>query len=172
MTKNSGQAIDEGTERDEIPPVFQSVINLTRLGGLLSRPFFQTYAQNYSLTLNEWRVIVLAHAWPGVAGQDVSQRTGIHPMNVSRAVSSLREAGRIVSDQDPENHRRQLLRLTPEGEQLYIKLFPSARLQAERLFSVLDEDERRTFGALLDRLYHQAETLMGEEEDEAGTAGE
>lgn len=171
MANNIGPTVEDEV-MEGISPVFQDVINLTRIGGLLSRPFFQTYAQSYSLTLNEWRVVVMAHAVPGVAGQDVSKRTGIHPMNVSRAVSSLRDAGRITSEPDPTNHRRQLIRLTPAGEKLYEELYPSARQQAERLFSVLDEDERATFGKLLARLYHQAEALMDDDEDEAGATPE
>ncbi|MCW4466932.1 MarR family winged helix-turn-helix transcriptional regulator [Glutamicibacter sp. MNS18] len=161
MAKNLVPPVREEVLRG-ISPVFQDVINLTRIGGILSRPFFQTYAQNYSLTLNEWRVVVVVHAMPGVAGLDVSQRTGIHPMNVSRAVSSLREAGRITSEQDPDNHRRQLLHLTAAGEELYQALFPSAQMQAERLFSILDAQEQETFSKILHRLYEHAETLMGE----------
>lgn len=167
---NTTSSMDPQAGLSEISPVFQDVINLTRIGGLLSRPFFQSYAQDYSLTLNEWRVMVIAKSRPGVAGQEVSQVTGIHPMNVSRAASSLREAGRITSEQDPVNHRRQLLSLTPEGEALYGELFPSAQLQAERLFSVLDEEERATFGSLLERLYNQAESLMGGDDEESAAS--
>jgi DNA-binding MarR family transcriptional regulator len=151
-----------------LPPVFQSVMKLTRLGGQLSRPFFQTYAHDYSLTLNEWRVIVLLHARPGIAAQDVSHYTGIHPMNVSRAVNALREAGRLTSEPDAENHRRQMLTLTAQGTELFEALYPSAEQQANALFSVLSDEEQAVFGEFLDRLLAQSEVILGDDDSRSG----
>ena len=156
---------------EAMPPVFQNVMKLTRLGGQLARPFFQTYAQNFSLTLNEWRVIVVLHARPGTAAQDVSQFTGVHPMNVSRAISSLKDAGRVTSEPDAQNHRRKMLSLTDEGEKLFAELYPSSEQQAVRLFSALSPAEQALFGELMDRLLDQAELIMGEDEEHSEDAG-
>lgn len=143
-------------------PIFADVINLARVGALLSRPFFQKYASDYNLSLNEWRVIVIVHDRPGTSGQEVGRLAGIIPMNVSRAVATLKKAGRIRSEPDPENHRRQLLHLAEAGEALYEQLYPQAKAHAERLFDIFSEDERREFSEKLRRLYERAEELLGD----------
>lgn len=143
-------------------PIFADVINLARVGALLSRPFFQKYASDYNLSLNEWRVIVVVHDRPGTSGQEVGRLAGIIPMNVSRAVATLKKAGRIRSEPDPENHRRQLLHLAEAGEALYEQLYPQAKAHAERLFDIFSEDERREFSEKLRRLYERAEELLGD----------
>lgn len=143
-------------------PIFADVINLARVGALLSRPFFQTYARDYSLSLNEWRVIVLVHDQPGTSGQEIGRLAGIIPMNVSRAVATLKKADRIRSEPDPENHRRQMLHLTEAGEALYQQLYPQARAHAERLFDVFSNAERQEFSDMLRRLYERAEELLGD----------
>lgn len=143
-------------------PIFADVINLARIGALLSRPFFQKYASDYNLSLNEWRVIVVVHDRPGTSGQEVGRLAGIIPMNVSRAVATLKKTGRIRSEADPENHRRQMLYLTDGGEALYQQLYPQARAHAEKLFDVFSEDERKEFSEMLQRLYDRAEELLGD----------
>lgn len=143
-------------------PIFADVINLARIGALLSRPFFQQYARDYNLSLNEWRVIVVVHDRPGTSGQEVGRLAGIIPMNVSRAVATLKKAGRIRSEADPENHRRQMLYLTDLGESLFQQLYPQARAHAEKLFDVLSEGERQEFSEMLQRLYDRAEELLGD----------
>ena len=145
---------------DRMPPVFQSVMKLTRLGVQLSRPFFQTYASEYSITLTEWRVMVVLHLRPGTVASDVSQFTGVHPMNVSRAIKSLEKKGRLISEPDATNQRRKLLTLTPHGEALYGELYPSSERQAERLFEALTPAEGALFGELLDKLLDRADEIM------------
>lgn len=164
MLSDNGKKIELALS-EAMPPVFQNVMKLTRLGGQLSRPFFQSYSQNYSLTLNEWRAIVVLHARPGTAAQDVSRYTGVHPMNVSRAIKTLKKDGRVASAPDEQNHRRKLLTLTPKGEELFETLYPSSEDQAVRLFSALTPAEQALFGELLDRLLVQAELIMNLDDD-------
>ena len=160
----SGETAERPPE-DDLPVQFQDVIKITKLGGLLSRPFFQTFATEHDLTLNEWRALVLIVRRPGVSSQEIAAFTGLHAMNVSRAVAGLRDKGRVESTQDPTNHRRQLLSATRAGQQLFDELFPSARERADRLFEVLDADERRVFSELLDRVTTRADEALGDESD-------
>ncbi len=143
-----------------LPPEFRDVMRLTKISGMLGRPFFQRFAKQYSLTLNEWRVVVALASTPGIAGQDISDRVGLHPMNVSRAVATLRTDGRVRVHQDPENHRRQLVALTEQGWELFRTLYPSAEAQALSLFSVLDEQEKEVLSGVLERLLDRLEVLL------------
>lgn len=84
-------------------------------------------------------------------------------MNVSRAVATLKETGRIRSEPDENNHRRQLLYLTDDGEALFQELFPIARRQAEDLFDIFSPEEHEQFSVLLQRLLDRAEAAIGDD---------
>lgn len=144
---------------------FQEVVKITRLAGMLARPFFQSFAEQYQITLNEWRALVLIVRSPALASQDIAEFTGLHAMNVSRAVAGLRKQGRVESSQDPANHRRQLLTATDAGEQLVEDLLPSAENQANAVMSVLTPDERVAFSGMLERLIAQSEFVLKGAED-------
>lgn len=143
-------------------PVFADIINLQRIANLLSKPFFQRYAKRHEITLNEWRVVVVIHDRPGTPGHEVSRYAGVSPMNVSRAVASLKAAGRLYSEPDPDNRRQHLLHLTDAGALLFEQIYPEARAHAERLFEVFTDEERHQLSDMLKRLYDNAEILLGE----------
>lgn len=143
-------------------PVFADIMTLQRIGSLLSKPFFQQYAKLHKLTLNEWRVIVVVHDRPGTAGHEVGRLAGLIPMNVSRAVASLKKAGRIHAESDPTNRRQHSLYLTAAGELVFEQIYPKARAHAEKLFEVFDHEERLLFSEMLQRLYRSAEHVMGD----------
>lgn len=160
-------AADHRTNRLSSPdnperPVFADIMTLQRIGNLLSKPFFQQYAEKHKLTLNEWRVIVVVHDRPGTAGHEVGKFAGLIPMNVSRAVASLKKAGRIRAEPDPANRRQHSLYLTDAGELVFEQIYPKARAHAEKLFEIFDNDERRMFSDMLQRLYRSAEEVMGD----------
>lgn len=134
---------------------------LLKLTNLLSRPFFRQFAKEHSLTLNEWRCIVVIADRPGVVAQEIAAATGMLPMNVSRAVAGLRSADRIYSERDPDNHRRALLWLTDAGRQTFDAIAPHAERDASWLFQSLTPEQLRTFSELVDLLLARAEAIVG-----------
>lgn len=136
---------------------------LLKLTNLMSRPFFGQFAKQHSLTLNEWRSIVVLANQPGSAAQDVSAATGSHPMNISRAVIALRKRGLVEEARDPDNHRRMLLWLTPTGKDLFNAIAPHSEAQNRLLFDVLSQDELAAFIRTLEKLTARAETITHDE---------
>lgn len=132
---------------------------LLKLTNLMSRPFFGQFAKQHALTLNEWRSIVVLANRPGSAAQDVSAATGLHPMNISRAVIALRKRGLVEEARDPENHRRMLLWLTRSGEELFRSIAPHSEAQNKRLFDVLSQEELAAFARTLEKLTLRAEEI-------------
>lgn len=135
---------------------------LLKLTNLMSRPFFGQFAKQHSLTLNEWRSIVVLASRPGSAAQDVSAATGLHPMNISRAVIALRKRGLVEEARDPDNHRRMLLWLTRAGEDLFETIAPHSEAQNKLLFDVLSADELAAFALTLEKLTVRAEEITQE----------
>ncbi len=132
---------------------------LLKLTNLLARPFFSRVAREHALTLNEWRTIVVLAAQPDSAAQDVAAATGLHPMNISRALAGLRRTGRIEEARDPENHRRSLLRLSAAGRKTFQQIAPSSEQQAERLLTVLGDTELKALSRIVDKLIARAEWI-------------
>ncbi len=137
---------------------------LLKLTNLLSRPFFGRFAKQHELTLTEWRTMVVLANRPGSAAQDVSAATGLHRMNISRALAGLRKAGRVSEARDPDNHRRTLLWLTPTGERTFREIIPYSERQADDLLEVLSKDELAQLDRIVDKLVARAEEIVGNAE--------
>lgn len=133
---------------------------LLKLTNLMSRPFFAQFARQYAVSLTEWRSIVVLHNQPGSAAQDIAAATGLHPMNISRAVINLRKAGMVEEARDPQNHRRVLLWLTEAGEKLFDVMRPVSEKNANMLLEVLTREEQITLGQMLDKLVVRAEEIV------------
>lgn len=149
------------------PPLSPDMIGfrLLKLTNLLSRPFFGKFAAQHELSLNEWRTMVVLASRPGSAAQDVAAATGVHPMNISRALAGLRKAGRVEEARDPDNHRRTLLWLTRSGEKLYREIAPYSEKQAERLLVTLSSTEIAALARIVDKLIARAEEIVGADEE-------
>ena len=132
---------------------------LLKLTNLMSRPFFGHFAKQHSLSLTEWRSMVVLASRPGSAAQDISAATGLHPMNISRAVIALRKAGLIEEARDPDNHRRVLLWLTAAGRKMFRQIAPHSERQAGELLDVLSDEEVGQLGRLVDKLIARAEEI-------------
>lgn len=138
---------------------------LLKLTNLMSRPFFGQFAKQHSLSLTEWRSMVVLASRPGSAAQDISAATGLHPMNISRAVIALRKAGLVEEARDPENHRRVLLWLTPSGNKIFQQIAPYAESQAADLLDVLTPEELTVLGRTVDKLIARAEEITAQAGD-------
>lgn len=149
------------------PPLTPEMVGfrLLKLTNLLSRPFFGRFARQHALTLNEWRSMVVLASRPGSAAQDVSAATGLHPMNISRALAGLRESGRIEEARDPDNHRRTLLWLSAAGKRTFEEIAPHSELQAANLLDALTVEELATLGHLIDKLVARAEEIATASEE-------
>ena len=67
-------------------------------------------------------------------------------------LDELEERGLVERRRDPNDRRRHIVRLTPEGTRALAKLRALARELEEDFFASLDEDERVQLHALLRRL--------------------
>jgi MarR family transcriptional regulator, lower aerobic nicotinate degradation pathway regulator len=125
---------------------------LLKLSNLIEVPFFADDARLHHLSLNELRILMTLAPLGEAAAHEIAATAGVHPMNVSRAVASLRRSGRLRERPDTTNRRRKLLRLTPAGTALYLKLLPHVRNVATQLVADLSRRELATLSTLVDRM--------------------
>ncbi|MBK6865377.1 MAG: winged helix-turn-helix transcriptional regulator [Ideonella sp.] len=128
------------------------VFRLLRLVNLIAKPFFSEHASRYHLSINDWRVLATLAAGGELAASDICEQTGMHPMNASRSVAHLARLGRVRRGVDPRDRRRNLLRLTAAGRQVFDKIAPSAQQREEIVHGILGRAEADALRALLDKL--------------------
>jgi DNA-binding MarR family transcriptional regulator len=71
----------------------------------------------------------------------------------------LEERGLASRKPNAEDGRSHLLALTQAGWKVHDRIVPMARMMEHRLLEPLDDDERRTFVSLLQRLRNQSNEL-------------
>src|SRR5579875_1157743 len=146
---------------------------LMKLTNLINRPFFSRYAERYHLTINDARVLVTLASMPEAAAHELCEATGMHPMNVSRSVATLRRQGRITERRDPANRRRKMLRLTPKGWSTCRSFVPDMERMSSFLLASMSPLEVEFLGRLVDQLIARLETIdsgSGLPEDGAAAA--
>lgn len=159
MTRSPNDETGRTPDRHRLSPDLIG-FRLLKLTNLMSQPFFARIAKQHDLTLNEWRSMVAISASPGCAAEDISAATGMHPMNISRAVTGLKKRGFVDHTPDPGNHRRILLTLSPAGRAKFSEIAPMSENQSRQLLSPLSEEEIEAFSRILDKLVNQAETMV------------
>jgi MarR family transcriptional regulator, lower aerobic nicotinate degradation pathway regulator len=130
---------------------------LMKLTNLINRPFFSRYAERYHLTINDARVLVTLASSPDAAAHELCEATGMHPMNVSRSVATLRRQGRILERRDPHNRRRKMLRLTTKGWAVCSSFVPDMNRMSDFLLASMSPLEVEFLGRLVDLLIGRLE---------------
>ena len=128
------------------------VHHLLLLVNLIAKPFFDRHGKRYSLSLNEWRIIMALANHPGISVSRICDHTGMHVMNVSRGVRRLVRMGRVDRSVDEIDRRRSVLRLSDEGYALFRELAPIANTREEIIRGGLTEAEAETLVRLLRKL--------------------
>src|SRR6185436_515145 len=104
---------------------------LSVLSNTVSSAIAAAYFANFGLTIPEWRVMAVLAANPGLSAAEVTARTAMDKVAVSRAVATLLSAGRLRRTTAPADRRRAHLALTPAGARVYAQVVPMA-LEYER----------------------------------------
>ena len=107
----------------------------------------------FALTVTEWRVMAVLGRYPGLSANQVSQRTAMDKVAVSRAVARLLEAGRLERAFDDDDRRRSVLRPVRgglRGVRPRWRRWPWS--SSSTCWATCPADERALLFRLLDRL--------------------
>ena len=125
---------------------------LSVLSNTISTAIAARYQSAFGLTIWQWRVMAVLGETPGLTASQITARTAMDKVAVSRAVSSLEEVGRLVRKRDESDGRAARLHLTPEGEAIYAQIVPIAQSSEQDLLARLGPRERKQLTELLDKL--------------------
>src|SRR5690242_18610653 len=92
---------------------------LSVLSNTTSSAIAAAYFAHFGLSIPEWRVMAVLAANPGLSAAEVTARTAMDKVAVSRAVATLIAAGRLRRTTVAADRRRTHLALTTSGEGVY-----------------------------------------------------
>lgn len=123
---------------------------LERLAAVLREGLWRQ-AWPRDLTATQARILERLRIHPGTTVRRLSRALGIRDSTASDALTSLAEKGLVTKESDPEDRRRRLLRLSPEGEGAAADV-GDARSFLGAALDELTGDERETFVVLLQKV--------------------
>jgi DNA-binding MarR family transcriptional regulator len=136
---------------------------LSVLSNRISQTIADLYARRFGIGITEWRVIAVLGRLPGLSASGVAERTAMDKVAVSRALARLLERGLVQRDTHGDDRRRSVLELSDDGYRIYDEVVPLALARERALLAHLDEDERRSLDALLDKLGRGLRNLAQED---------
>ena len=132
---------------------------LSVLSNTVSSAIAAAYFMNFGLSIPEWRVMAVLAANPGLSAAEVTARTAMDKVAVSRAVGSLLAAGRLQRTTAPADRRRTHLSLTRAGSRVYARVVPMALEYERDLVAPLSARDRATLDRLVRVLLGRAVEL-------------
>ena len=109
----------------------------------------QYWTREFGLNLSEWRVLALAACLAEPNIQAIRQKLYLDKGLMSRITKRLVDEGYLRLSQSRANHRVKALSLTPQGEDLYHRMFAVAREKNDLSAQLLDGHEAKELKRLL-----------------------
>jgi DNA-binding MarR family transcriptional regulator len=125
---------------------------LSVLSNIVSSRIAKSYERQFQLTIPEWRVMAVLGRFPGLTAAEVTERTAMDKVQVSRAVARLKHTARIEQRAVEGDRRARHLCLTDAGHEVYAEIVPLAREYERRVTQDLSAAERVQLERLLDKL--------------------
>lgn len=157
-TSKSDSAEHQILDLERLIPYRLSVLS-NRVSGAISGE----YHRRFGLAITEWRVMAVLGRFPGLSAREVTERTAMDKVAVSRAVARLLERGLIQREIHGDDRRRSVLTLSADGFRVYDEVAPMV-LECERqLLSPLTDEEREQLDKLIDKLGQEGMKRMQEQ---------
>jgi DNA-binding MarR family transcriptional regulator len=121
---------------------------LKRLGWSIKERSLEAF-EGSGVSPMHYGVLVLLEEDPRETQGTIADALGYDRSHLVGLLDELEEAGLVERRRDPEDRRRHLVSLTPEGRKALTKLRTIAKRVEEDFFAPLDADQRSTLHALL-----------------------
>ena len=139
------------TLRDFLP------YRLSILSNRISLGISEIYQEKYALSITEWRTMAILGSYPDSTASEIVQHTAIDKVAISRAVKKLLVRNFIEREIDTEDRRRQTLRLTQIGQEVYDDVFPKALNFEQKFTQLLDYQDFSDLDRIVSKLQMSSE---------------
>lgn len=125
---------------------------IVTLANSLRRTVTVPYAEQFDLTVSEWRLLSLLMHYVAVPFGELVALSGSDKALVSRALRMLQERG-YVELRQVRGKSKPCYRVTRSGRALHAKVIPVARAHQAQVLSVLTQEERVVLYTALKKLH-------------------
>ena len=132
---------------------------LSVLSNRVSTSIASAYRDRFALSVTEWRIMAVLGEYPGLSGEEVSNKTQIEKSMLSRSIQKLLARHLLERNVDEQDRRRQVLNLSELGNDIYAQIVPLSLDYEKRLLACFNAQERKQFSQLIDRLSEHAKSL-------------
>ena len=130
---------------------------LAFLTNFLREPILRKMERDFGLVRPELTVLMCLSFRRNLHARDICEITEQPSNTVSRAVTSLEAKGMITRARDEADTRRQLLNITPEGQELHDKIVALFSEVEARMVQTLSSEEVGQLTGMLDKLARDVE---------------
>ncbi len=134
---------------------------ITVLASHIAVSFAKQHAEQFGLSIPEWRVVAVLGRHGELSSGEVMEKTSMDKAKVSRAVTRLTAAGIIARKAHPEDQRSNRLGLSRKGRQIHDRITPIAANLEQELLSVLTGEEQETLVRVLAKLDRKVLDMAG-----------
>lgn len=151
---------DQENQNDPVLSLDQFLpYRLNFLAEEVSRSFSRIYADQFGITIPEWRVVAILGQSGSVTAKTIGLRSTMHKTKVSRAITALEDRGYVARQANSQDLRESFIELTESGKAMYQELVPQALGFNALLKSALTESEQAVLETAFKRLHEASETF-------------
>ncbi|HJQ48609.1 MAG TPA: MarR family transcriptional regulator [Amycolatopsis sp.] len=99
-----------------------------------------------------WLILIALKTQPRASQRELAAAVGVQGATLSHHLNAMESDGLITRSRDPENRRVHQVRLTDDGEKLFLRLAGAAHAHDERLRAGFSDDDVETLEKLLTRM--------------------
>jgi DNA-binding MarR family transcriptional regulator len=114
----------------------------------------EQHYQAYGLSRGRWQVLMALYkaTEEGLAPAELADLTGVTRAAMTGLIDGLVESGHVARDDEGEDRRTYLVRLTPRGTDFIASVLPDHLGRMQRLIEALTPSERDQFVELIEKL--------------------
>jgi DNA-binding MarR family transcriptional regulator len=130
----------------------QPALRLLRLGSLLEKHADQVLQQDTGLTFSQCRILLSLRENPSCSQRCLARCLDLTQAAVSRQTEMLREKGLLTREENAENRREHVLKLTAKGKKQLEEGMELVTEKFEAAFSVLSMEDITSIRTGVDKL--------------------
>ncbi|MBY6116690.1 MarR family transcriptional regulator [Mameliella alba] len=106
-----------------------------------SRSLAAVYGRHYGLSREEWRLLFLLAEEPEVTSLELSRRSTLDKVQVSRASQRLEDKGLITRAIAPDDRRLRLYACTDKGRALFAEALPQVEARSAEILKAISASD-------------------------------
>ncbi|MEU9746619.1 MarR family winged helix-turn-helix transcriptional regulator [Streptomyces niveus] len=111
------------------------------------------------VTSTQFAVLSAVAEEPDTDQNSISRRVSLDTSTVAEVVNRLAARGYITRNKDTADRRRNLLTLSPDGEQVFAEVSRAAAAMTDRMVEILPDADRKELVRILQNLVESGEAI-------------